>query len=49
MSRVDCLVVVLAGPAVLAGADKDVGQEVDHIFALQVEVTQLAVLEKGKV
>jgi hypothetical protein len=44
MSGVDCFIVVLAGPAVLAGADEDVGQQVDNIIALQIKITQFAFL-----
>ncbi len=45
---VDGLVVVLAGPAVLAGADEDVGQKVDHILSLEVQVAQLALLQSDQ-
>ena len=38
------LVVVLAGPAVLAGADEDVGQQVDDVVVVEVQVAQLSFL-----
>ena len=38
------LVVVLAGPAVLAGADEDVGQQVDDVIVVEVQVAQLSFL-----
>ena len=38
------LVVVLAGPAVLAGADEDVGQQVDDVVVVEVQVAQLPFL-----
>ena len=46
MGVVDCLVVVLARPAVLPGADEDVGQQVDDVIGVQVQVAQFALLLK---